>query len=290
MPDLMLPSVDIITPIYNRAHFLEPLYYSIVEHKIIHNWIVIDDDSVDCPENILESLPQSSSLKIVYKKIKKSGFNAALNVGFSLLSSDFFFKVDSDDLLSDNFSICFERVFRLLTQQNQIASIYGFSFRTSDAEGNLIGSLNIPDIYKISLLPPTYLCKYSFMRVYGKRSSGDFLDLFESSFAKYQFRYPLFGDEFKSPTSMLHTSYALHYSHQYVAYVDVPFLIKNYLPDGLTQLKVSDLTKNPKSYLVLALQHSSFPNLTIPVKVSILKTCVRALYCIAIRFVLGFLR
>ena len=39
-PDL--PSIDIITPIYNRSDFL-PLYTSIARHKLIKNWIIIDD-------------------------------------------------------------------------------------------------------------------------------------------------------------------------------------------------------------------------------------------------------
>ena len=248
MNDSQFPSIDVITPVYNRAKYLESLYFSIAQHKIIKNWIIIDDGSEDSPEHILESLRLHPSLQIIYKRIDKSGFNFSLNIGFNFLLSQYFLKIDSDDLLKPNFSDCFEKAFKIIQQQKKISSIYGFSFRTSDSEGNLIGSLEVPDIYRIATFPPTYLCKYSYMRVYGNRSEGDLLDVFESSFVKYHFRYPLFSDENKSPTSLLHTTCALYHSKKYIAYVDASVLTKNYLPDGITQLKKSDLRKNPKSY------------------------------------------
>lgn len=285
-----LPTIDIITPVYNRSKYLRSLYFSIAQHKIIRNWIVIDHGSDDRPEDIISSLPKNPSLQILFKKIDKVGFNGALNVGFSYLASDYFLKVDSDDLLMHDFDICFEKVYRVLEQQNIISSIYGFSFRSSDPNGNLIGVLNAPDISRISSSPPIYLCKYSYMRVYSKWSYGDLLDVFESSFVRHQFRYPKFGDERISPTSSLHTSCALHHSEKYIAYVNVPLLIKNYLPGGMTHTKISDLKKNPKAYLILALQHSSFLTISTHAKISILKTIIRALFYIGISLIAKLFR
>lgn len=285
-----LPSIDVITPVYNRSKYLTSLYFSISQHNIIRNWIIIDDGSDDHPEDIISSLPKKSSLKITFIKLGKVGFNAALNVGFSYLTSSYFFKVDSDDLLISDFGACFEKVYKILEQQNKISSIYGFSFRTSDPKGNLIGALNAPDINRISFSPPIYLCNYSYMRVYSNKSYGDLFDGFESSYIKHQFRYPIFGNESKSPTSMLHTSCAIHHSKKYIAYVNVPLLIKNYLPGGMTQANISNLKKNPKSYLLLALQHSSFQNIPINARVSIFKTIIRAIIYIVTDFIVRLVR
>lgn len=277
-----LPTIDVITPVYNRARYLEALYFSIAKHKIIRNWIVIDDDSDDCPGDIIAKLPKNSFLNIIYKKIEKSGFNVALNKGFGCISSDYCMKVDSDDLLHPNFTSCIEKVYRLLVEQSRISAVYGFSFRTSDSQGNLIGKMEIPEEFRFSICPPIYLADYSYVRLYSKRSYGDLLDIFQSSFIKNQFRYPIFGDEVKCPTSMLHTSCALHYSKKCIAYVDIPLLEKNYLPGGITCSGASSLRKNPKSYLLLALQHLSFPVVSIKAKVSICKTIIRAVYYIII--------
>ena len=276
MNDLESISVDVITPVYNRAHYLENLFFSIAQHRIIRNWIVVDDGSEDCPDVIISSFPKTESLNIIYKRIEKSGFNAALNIGFSFLESTFFLKVDSDDLICKDFTANLKNAVNQIMIYGKESHIYGFSFRTMDKDNNLLGTLNIPDRFRISHFPSSFICQYSYVRVYSKISSGDLADIFLTSFAKYHFRYPIFADENYSPTSLLHSSYALKYLSKSLVYVDAPLLIKNYLPDGLTQRKLTDLRANPKSYLLLALQQLSFPLLPIFSKIGLLKTIVRA--------------
>ena len=152
-PDL--PSIDIITPIYNRSDFLLPLYTSIARHKLIKNWIIIDDGSDDFPCDVVHSLPKRF-FKYHLRRIPKSGFNAALNAGFSHLVSDYFFKVDSDDLLSRNFTFFFKQVYYSLVRLELLPSIYGFSFRTQDSNGNLIGNFTAPIQFKVAHTPTIF--------------------------------------------------------------------------------------------------------------------------------------
>ncbi len=284
------PSVDIVTPIHNRSQYLAPLYYSIASQDIIKNWIVIDDGSDDSPEIVIESLPKLSSLNIVYRRIAKSGINSAMNVAFSLLSSDYFLKVDSDDLLSNDFSCCFRKAYTILKEQSKLSCVYGFSFRTSSPSGELIGKLDIPYKYRISTNPPIYICKYSYIRVYGDKSYGDLADCFESEMVKHHFRYPSFAHETHAPASLLHVSCEILNSNSSIAFIDCSVKIKEYLPDGISSLKLNSLEKNPQAYLLLALHHASFPLLSLNARISILKSILRAIFYITLGFMIRVFR
>ena len=77
---------------------------------------------------MLCTLAKNDSLNIIFERIPKSGLHAALNAGFSHLVSDYFFKVDSDDLLSRKFTFFFKQVYYSLVRQNYYPPFMGFLF------------------------------------------------------------------------------------------------------------------------------------------------------------------
>lgn len=89
--------VSIITPTYNRAHFIGRCIDSVLM-QTVSDWelIVIDDGSVDNTEEIVSSYV-SRDARIKYFKIENGGPGNARNVGFDKSSGQYITYLDSDD-------------------------------------------------------------------------------------------------------------------------------------------------------------------------------------------------
>lgn len=99
----MSRQVTVITPTYNRSHYLEESIKSVYNQKyrpIEH--IIVDDASTDNTSNIIKKLQKkynSESFVIKYFLQEKCGASKSRNKGIEEASSDFILFLDSDDYL-----------------------------------------------------------------------------------------------------------------------------------------------------------------------------------------------
>ena len=95
--------ITIFTPTFNRAHTLPRLYESLKKQSSYANcfeWLIVDDGSTDNTEELIRSFKNEKKLNIRYLKKTNGGKHTALNVGIANTIGEYFFCVDSDDILS----------------------------------------------------------------------------------------------------------------------------------------------------------------------------------------------
>ena len=96
--------ISIITPLYNRAHYLKNLADSINSQnkrwlsKI--EWIIVDDGSNDNIDIVIEEIKEIINLK--YIRQKNGGKHTAINKGLEYCNGKYLIIVDSDDHLVEN--------------------------------------------------------------------------------------------------------------------------------------------------------------------------------------------
>lgn len=96
--------ISIITPLYNRAHYLKKLANSINSQnkkwlsKI--EWIIVDDGSTDDIDITIDEIKEITKLK--YIKQNNGGKHTAINKGLEYCNGEYLIIVDSDDHLVEN--------------------------------------------------------------------------------------------------------------------------------------------------------------------------------------------
>ena len=93
-------SISIITPTFNRAKLLPRLAQSLWnQQNYLFEWIVIDDGSTDGTKSFINTFAKDSLFNVIYKFHQNRGMLHSINIGMSLVSGKYFFKLDSDDYL-----------------------------------------------------------------------------------------------------------------------------------------------------------------------------------------------
>ena len=93
--------ISIFTPTYNRGYILPLLYESLKQQtEYGFEWIVVDDGSTDNTEELVAKWIEENKLfGIEYYKKENGGKPRAINYGLKKAKGEFFFIVDSDDVL-----------------------------------------------------------------------------------------------------------------------------------------------------------------------------------------------
>ncbi len=90
------PSVTVIIPFYNGAHFIERALNSILKQSILPNEIIIvNDGSKESERTFLESIKDKYKFIILNKE--NGGQGSARNAGVKIANSDFISFLDQDD-------------------------------------------------------------------------------------------------------------------------------------------------------------------------------------------------
>lgn len=93
--------LTILTPTFNREHYLPALYESLQNQTNLEfEWLVIDDGSTDATEDLIQSYIIEGKIPIRYIKKENGGKHTALNVGIKKINSVLTIIVDSDDQLT----------------------------------------------------------------------------------------------------------------------------------------------------------------------------------------------
>ncbi|MBI1287274.1 MAG: glycosyltransferase [Flavobacteriales bacterium] len=92
------PFFSIITPTFNRAHFLEEMIASVQAQTFSdHEHIIVDDGSTDGTEELLKPILEADS-RILYIKQENKGRSVARNVGIEAAKGEYICFLDSDDV------------------------------------------------------------------------------------------------------------------------------------------------------------------------------------------------
>ncbi|OBU24854.1 glycosyltransferase family 2 protein [Photobacterium aquimaris] len=98
--------ISIITPLYNRAHYLNVLAESINSQNIKWlskiEWIIVDDGSTDNVDEVIEDIKSKLNFKFKYIRKENGGKHTAVNMGIDVSNGKYITIVDSDDHLVEN--------------------------------------------------------------------------------------------------------------------------------------------------------------------------------------------
>lgn len=101
-----LPSVSVIVCSYNHEKWISRCIRSILNQKYVKTndleIILIDDNSTDNTQKILETFKDIDNLKIIKNK-KNMGLPKSLNKAIKLSKGRYLLRVDSDDYISNQF-------------------------------------------------------------------------------------------------------------------------------------------------------------------------------------------
>lgn len=224
--------LTIFTPTYNRAYILPKLFESLLSQKNKNfEWLIVDDGSSDNTKELLEDFKSKADFKITYVYQENQGKHVAINTGLSIVESDFFLVVDSDDILCQNFSETIEFKLQKLKESKNLAVI-AFPRKQKGTENKL----QINNVFQNEIISTPI----ELFNTYNIR--GEFSLIFKARIAK-EYRYPVFNGEKFIRESVVYNRIAKKYRFMYVPNAIVE---AEYLEDGLS-FKFGELLKtNPK--------------------------------------------
>lgn len=190
--------ITVFTPTYNRASLLQRLYESL-KNQTSHDfeWLIIDDGSIDNTREVVESWYLGASFPIRYVYQKNGGKHRAINRGALEARGEWFYIVDSDDVLPrDSIQIIKERLKTVGEDDNFL----GISCMRSNSKGEIKDPCfngdyydqyphkidyraDFADVWRTSVLK-----KYPFPDIPGEKFCAECLVIFRIS-QKYKMRY-----------------------------------------------------------------------------------------------------
>lgn len=99
----MKPCITILTPLYNRAQYVERIYYSLcAQSRTDFQWLIIEDGSSESAEDRVREFAAYSDFEIDYYYKENGGKHTAVNFAHPYIKSDWVLILDSDDVLTGN--------------------------------------------------------------------------------------------------------------------------------------------------------------------------------------------
>lgn len=108
------PLISIVVPVFNAektiSKLLDSLLFSQSEHSFPLEIILVDDNSTDNTKEIIQSYSLVENIKIISLPVNQ-GSAFARNSGIEIARGEYIFFIDSDDCISKDFFILFEKNF-----------------------------------------------------------------------------------------------------------------------------------------------------------------------------------
>lgn len=233
--------ITVFTPTYNRAHTLPRLYESLQKQTCTDfEWLIIDDGSKDATSQLFDQwLQDENSFPIRYNKVENGGKDRAINTALKLARGEYFFIVDSDDLLRPTAINTLYDCFSSLPKEDE--SFIGVSIVKGDLDGNplhrkpqidpFIGYIDCNNLER-----PNYGLQADMAEAF-----------FTDKFRKYEF--PVWPGEKFTPEAVVWDQMALD-GYRLRWFDKVEYLCE-YQPDGLTNSSWRLLRDNPMGYAML---------------------------------------
>lgn len=225
--------LTIFTPTYNRAYILPQLYESLLRQTCTNfEWIIVDDGSSDCTEELVKRWIEEKKIRIIYKKQENQGKHIAINTGTVVASGELFFIVDSDDYLTDD---AVEKVIYFWNKEAPADDVSGIISYRKFYDGRLVGT-SLPDGLRRCKLRETKE-KYA--------STGDKVVIYRTDILR-AYPYPKFEGERFLGESYVFNQIDDHYD---MLVLNDRVYYFAYQPDGLSQDFRKLYRQNPNGFL-----------------------------------------
>lgn len=246
-----IESISIITCTFNRGELLKNLYSSLKRQTCKDfKWVIIDDGSSDNTCSIVEEFIKENKLNIEYKYKNNGGKHRALNYAIDICSTNMFFIVDSDDILTDNAIQEIINMDKLIEKKDGFC---GFAGLRATFNNKILTSEFSDEYFDASSVEATY--KYNLF--------GDKAEVFYTNILK-KYRFPEFeGEKFLTENVLWHKigndGYKMRWFNKII-------YLCEYRDDGLTKNGFKNTVINCKGESFYHNQESSF---NIPLKYKI---------------------
>lgn len=226
--------ITVFTPAYNRAKLLPRLYESLQAQQFKDfEWLIVDDGSTDETESLVRSFQEKAFFPVRYCKKENGGKHTAFNFGVQRAKGEWFFCVDSDDILSDNSLRSLND--SLVNAHQSVSAVVGYK---ADFEGRL-------------------LCKelplYHYARFYDLMSQGggEYSIILNTDLLKKFPFHAIPGERFVTE-SVLYDR--LDAEKLNIFAIDEVLTICEYQSDGLSSDLYSTMIRNPVGFQIYHLQ------------------------------------
>lgn len=231
-----MENITVFTPTYNRAKTLHRLYESLCMQKDNNfEWLIVDDGSDDCTEEIVQKWIQEHKINVRYHKKANEGKHTAINLGVELAHGKYFFICDSDDYLVDDAIQKIEYMFSTIGSQfEKYAGVSGIKVHS---DGSMIGDSFVDKEY----VDCTSLDR-NMNNIRGDKSEVFFLSVLK------QYPFPIFkGEKFLNEAVVWNR---IAKDGLMIRWFNQPLIVCEYREDGLTSQKGILKYKNPKGTLL----------------------------------------
>jgi glycosyltransferase involved in cell wall biosynthesis len=193
--------------------------------------IVVNDGSTDDTAAVLGRLASTAPFPVVAMSIPNAGRGAALNKAFDSATGRFIFIMDDDDTIPADAFRSILATWESIPEavRDQFCGVCGLCVRP---DGSVIGGR-----YPVDTEDSDF---FTMLMVRGIR--GDKREVFLRS-ALDGFRFPAVAGEKRVSTNMLWFYLAARYKARFV---NTPFLVKTYRPDGITASGLKQRVRSPK--------------------------------------------
>lgn len=242
--------ITVFTPTYNRAYIIENLYRSLQRQSFTDfEWLVVDDGSSDNTEELFRKWSkENNNFEIRYYKKENGGKHRAINYALDKAKGEWFFIVDSDDMLTTDAILKIYKWINSLNNKN-IAAVSGLKGYNKNTPLGDTSNLKNKDYIDVNNLHRDELnINYDMAEVYR-------LDVLK----KYPFpEYD--GEKFITEgvvwDKIAHDGYKIRFFNEIIYICD-------YLDDGLTKQGRDIFVNNPNGYSHYIKQQIKFKNLNI---------------------------
>ena len=223
--------VTFFTPTYNRAHILHRCYESLCAQTSYNfKWLIVDDGSTDGTESIVrEWIKKENRFPIEYRYKENGGLYTTYNAALSLVDTELFVCMESDDVFAPDAMSIIERVWSGVRESDCV----GFIALCRDSDGKLIGGL-FPEGLKTVLY-----------REHRRIAPGDKQYVFRTTALKRVFPMQGFpGEKYFDP------KYKFFFLDDFgpLAVTNEVFVTTDYQPDGLTNTMMRQYYNSPNSF------------------------------------------
>ena len=136
--------ITILTPTYNRAKLLKPLYDSLCNQTSFDfEWLIVDDGSTDDTSEIVKTF-KTDKFPILYYYKKNGGKHTAMNFSHPYINGDLLFIVDSDDVLTNDAIETITKDWLRFGKDDKIAML---SYTIKQSNGELISKGKVGEFY-----------------------------------------------------------------------------------------------------------------------------------------------
>lgn len=231
------PYITVFTPTYNRKDQIKRLYKSLCNQETMNfEWIIIDDDSVDGTEEMVQEWIHTNQrdFGIRYYKQLHGGKHRAINKGVQLAQGIFFFIVDSDDYLMIDAITMVEGWGKEVEERDDIAGVSGMRISNTGVIGG------IPILEK----GMDWIEANNFERS-KYNLSGDKAEVYKTSILK-KYPFPEFEGEYFVTEAVCWDAIAA--DGYKVRWYNYPIYHCEYLEDGLTKSGANSMKGHIENY------------------------------------------